>query len=93
MPAPKYKVTYIESTGRAHTALLEGITVDYYGAKTPLNQLATLSAPEPTLLVVQPYDKSSIKAIERAILESDVGLTDAGDAVAFRRGGLMSFFR
>ena len=60
-------------TGRAHTALLEGITVDYYGARTPLNQLATLSAPEPTLLIVQPYDKSVIGAIEKAIQSSTSG--------------------
>ena len=62
-------------TGRATTALLDRITVDYYGAQTPLKQLATVSAPEARLLTVQPYDKSSIKNIERAILESDVGLT------------------
>src|SRR4029453_17536289 len=57
-------------TGRASTALLEGITVDYYGAKTPLNQVSTLSAPEPTLLVVQPFDKTVIAAIEKAIKSS-----------------------
>jgi len=62
-------------TGRASPALLERIVVDYYGAPTPLNQLATLSAPEARLLTVQPYDKSSIKAIEKAINESDIGLT------------------
>jgi len=61
-------------TGRASTALLEGITVDYYGTKTPLNQLATLSAPEPTLLVVQPYDKSVMGAVEKAIKASELGL-------------------
>ena len=61
-------------TGRASPALLDRIVVDYYGAKTPLNQLATISAPEARLLTVQPYDKSSIKAIEKAINESDVGL-------------------
>jgi ribosome recycling factor len=66
-------------TGRASTALLERITVDYYGAPTPLNQLATLSAPEARLLTVQPYDKSSIKFIEKAINESDVGLTPSND--------------
>ena len=62
-------------TGRASPSLLDRIVVDYYGAMTPLNQLATISAPEARLLTVQPYDKSSIKAIEKAINESDVGLT------------------
>jgi ribosome recycling factor len=66
-------------TGRASPALLERITVDYYGAPTPLNQLATLSAPEARLLTVQPYDKSSIKFIEKAINESDIGLTPSND--------------
>ena len=66
-------------TGRASPALLERITVDYYGAMTPLNQLATLSAPEARLITVQPYDKSSIKFIEKAINESDVGLTPSND--------------
>jgi ribosome recycling factor len=71
-------------TGRASTALLEGITVDYYGTKTPLNQLATLSAPEPTLLVVQPYDKSVIGAIEKAIKSSDLGLNPLNDGKLIR---------
>ena len=71
-------------TGRASTALLEGITVDYYGAKTPLNQLATLSAPEPTLLVVQPYDKSVIGAIEKAIKASELGLNPLNDGKLIR---------
>jgi ribosome recycling factor len=71
-------------TGRASPALLERIVVDYYGAPTPLNQLATLSAPEARLLTVQPYDKSSIKAIERAILESDVGLNPSNDGSLIR---------
>lgn len=66
-------------TGRASPALLERIVVDYYGAPTPLHQLATISAPEARLLTVQPYDKSSIKAIEKAINESDVGLTPSND--------------
>src|ERR1700735_730862 len=66
-------------TGRASPALLDRIMVDYYGASTPLKQLATISTPEARLLSVQPYDKSSIKAIERAILESDVGLTPSND--------------
>ena len=71
-------------TGRASTALLDRITVDYYGAQTPLKQLATVSAPEARLLTVQPYDKSSIKGIERAILESDVGLTPNNDGSIIR---------
>jgi ribosome recycling factor len=71
-------------TGRASTALLDRINVDYYGAQTPLKQLATLSAPEARLLTVQPYDKSSIKAIEKAILESDVGLTPNNDGNLIR---------
>ena len=71
-------------TGRASPALLDRISVDYYGAVTPLKQLATISTPEPRLLSIQPYDKSSIKAIERAILESDVGLTPSNDGAIIR---------
>src|SRR5438105_12352450 len=73
-------------TGRASPALLDRISVDYYGTLTPLKQLATISAPEPRLLTIQPYDKSSIKAIERAILESDVGLTPNNDGNLIRLG-------
>jgi ribosome recycling factor len=71
-------------TGRASTALLDRITVDYYGAQTPLRQLATVSAPEARLLTVQPYDKSSIKGIEKAILESDIGLMPNNDGQIIR---------
>jgi ribosome recycling factor len=71
-------------TGRASPALLERVTVDYYGAKTPLNQLSTISAPEARLLSVQPYDKSSIKAIEKAINESDIGITPSNDGNVIR---------
>jgi ribosome recycling factor len=71
-------------TGRASPALLDRISVDYYGASTPLKQLATISAPEARLLTIQPYDKSSIKAIERAIMESDVGLTPNNDGNLIR---------
>jgi ribosome recycling factor len=71
-------------TGRASPALLDRVVVDYYGAMTPLNQLATISAPEARLLSVQPYDKSSIKAIEKAINESDVGLTPSNDGNVVR---------
>jgi ribosome recycling factor len=73
-------------TGRASPALLDRIVVDYYGTATPLKQLATISAPEPRLLTVQPYDKSSIKAIERSILESDIGLTPSNDGNLIRLG-------
>jgi ribosome recycling factor len=73
-------------TGRASPALLDRIVVDYYGTSTPLKQLATISAPEPRLLTVQPYDKSSIKAIERSILESDIGLTPSNDGNLIRLG-------
>jgi ribosome recycling factor len=71
-------------TGRASTALLEGIVVEYYGARTPLNQLATLSAPEPRLLVIQPYDRSAMTDIERAILQSDLGLMPQNDGKLIR---------
>ena len=66
-------------TGRASPSLLDRVIVDYYGAMTPLNQLATISAPEARLITVQPYDKSSIKAIEKAINESDIGLSPSND--------------
>jgi ribosome recycling factor len=66
-------------TGRASPSLLDRIVVDYYGAMTPLHQLATISAPEARLITVQPYDKSSIKFIEKAINESDVGLNPSND--------------
>lgn len=71
-------------TGRASPALLDRIVVDYYGAQTPLKQLATISAPEARLLTVQPYDKGSIKAIEKSIMESDVGLTPNNDGALIR---------
>src|ERR1700747_540047 len=71
-------------TGRASPALLDRIVVDYYGAPTPLKQLATISAPEARLLTVQPYDASSIKAIEKAIMESDIGLTPNNDGKLIR---------
>ena len=73
-------------TGRASPALLDRIVVDYYGTPTALKQLATITAPEPRLLTLQPYDKSSIKAIERSILESDVGLTPSNDGNVIRLG-------
>ena len=71
-------------TGRASAALLDRINVDYYGQATPLKQLATISAPEPRLLTVQPFDPSSLKGIERAIQESDLGLTPSNDGKIIR---------
>ncbi|MFL5847096.1 MAG: ribosome recycling factor [Solirubrobacteraceae bacterium] len=71
-------------TGRASPALLDRIVVDYYGAPTPLKQLATINAPEARMITVQPYDKGSIKAIEKAIMESDVGLTPNNDGALVR---------
>jgi len=71
-------------TGRASPHILDRIVVDYYGAQTPLNQLAQISATEARLLTITPYDKSSIKSIEKAILESDVGLTPSNDGNVVR---------
>jgi ribosome recycling factor len=71
-------------TGRASLALLDPIRADYYGTPTPLNQMATLSVPEPQLIVVQPWDSSQIGAIERAILASDLGLNPANDGKLIR---------
>ena len=71
-------------TGRASTSLLEYIMVEYYGATTPLIQLATLSAPEPRLLVIQPFDRSAMGEIEKAILKSDLGLTPSNDGKVVR---------
>lgn len=71
-------------TGRASPAVLEPVRVDYYGQATPLNQLAVISAPEPSLLVVRPYDPESLEDIERAILKSDVGLTPSSDGRIIR---------
>jgi ribosome recycling factor len=71
-------------TGRASGALLEGITVDYYGAKTPLNQIAGISVPEPRLIVLSPYDKSVLVNVEKAIQQSDLGLTPINDGKLIR---------
>jgi len=70
--------------GRATPALLDRIEVDYYGTPTPLNQLAGITAPEPRLLVVQPWDKNSIGEIEKAIFKSDLGLTPTNDGNVIR---------
>jgi len=71
-------------TGRASPHLLDRVTVDYYGTQTPLNQIATVAASEARLLTITPYDKSSIKAIEKAIQESDLGLTPNNDGNVIR---------
>src|SRR5215510_11154987 len=71
-------------TGRASAALLDRIQVSYYGTPTPLNQLATVGVPEPRLLTITPFDKSSMKDIERAIQESDLGLTPSNDGKLIR---------
>jgi len=71
-------------TGRASTSILDHITVEYYGVPMPLNQVAQLHAPEPSLLTVQPYDPSLLGAIERAILASDLGLTPSNDGRILR---------
>jgi ribosome recycling factor len=71
-------------TGRATPTLLDRIHVDYYGAQMPLRQMATISAPEPRLLTIQPFDNSAIKAIEKAINESDLGLNPSNDGKLIR---------
>jgi len=71
-------------TGRASPALVERLHVDYYGASTPLNQLAGVSAPESRLLVIQPWDRGSMSAIEKAILKSELGLTPNSDGTVIR---------
>jgi ribosome recycling factor len=70
--------------GRASPSLLDRVVVDYYGTQTPLRQLATINAPEARLITIQPYDKSAMKAIERSILESDLGLTPNNDGAIIR---------
>jgi ribosome recycling factor len=71
-------------TGRASAALLDRINIEYYGQQTPLKQLATINVPEPRMLTIQPFDPSSIKAIEKAIQESDLGLTPSNDGKMIR---------
>lgn len=71
-------------TGKANISLLDGITVEYYGAPTPLNQVANISAPEPRLLTVQPWDKTVMQDIEKAILASDLGITPNNDGQVIR---------
>src|SRR4030042_2017040 len=71
-------------TGRAHPGLVEHLRVDYYGVPTPLNQLATISVPEPRLLTIQPWDRQAMGAIEKAILKSDLSLTPTNDGTIIR---------
>ncbi len=71
-------------TGRANPAMVDDVMVDYYGTRTPLKQLATISAPDANLLVVQPYDKTQIAAVEKAILAADLGLNPASDGNVVR---------
>jgi len=71
-------------TGRASTGLVERIHIDYYGTQTPLNQLAGISVPEPHQIVIQPWDRSALGAIEKAIIKSDIGLTPNVDGTVVR---------
>jgi len=71
-------------TGRANPAILSGILVEYYGVKTPLNQISQISVPEPQSLLIKPFDKTSLGGIEKAILESNVGLTPNNDGETIR---------
>jgi ribosome recycling factor len=71
-------------SGRASTALLDRVHVDYYGVSTPLKQVANVAAPEPRLITVTPYDKSAFKNIEKAIRESDIGINPSNDGVMIR---------
>ena len=70
--------------GRATTGLLDKVTVDYYGAQSPINQVANISIPEPRTIVIQPWDKKTLPAIEKAILKSDLGLTPNNDGMVIR---------
>ena len=71
-------------TGRASVSILDHVQANYYGTPTPLNQMASLSAPDPTLIVIQPWDPSTISAIEKAILTSDLGLNPTNDGKVIR---------
>ena len=71
-------------TGRASPALLDRIQIDYYGTPTPLKNIATINVPEPRLLTIQPFDPTAVKQIERAIMESDLGLTPSNDGKIIR---------
>ena len=71
-------------TGRASAALLDRIAIDYYGTPTPLKNMATITAPEPRLLTIQPFDPTQVRAIEKAVMESDLGLTPSNDGKLIR---------
>ena len=71
-------------TGRASPGLVEHLRVDYYGAPTPLNQLATITTPDAKLIVIRPYDRAALGAVEKAILKSDLGLTPSNDGTVIR---------
>jgi ribosome recycling factor len=71
-------------TGRATPAVLNRVTVDYYGTQTPMNQLASFSVPEPRTLVIQPFDKNAMAAMEKAIMQSELGLTPSNDGNVIR---------
>lgn len=71
-------------TGRASTALVERLDVDYYGTQTPLLHMATISVPEPQMIMIRPFDKGSLKTIEKAILASELGLTPNNDGTVIR---------
>jgi len=71
-------------SGRANAALLDSVRVDYYGAMTPLNQMATISAPEPRLIMVKPYDRTVVGAVEKAIQSADLGLNPSSDGEIIR---------
>lgn len=79
----KTEFSYIRA-GKATPSLLDGIKIDYYGSQTPLNQLASVSAPEARMLVVQPYDKNSIESVEKAIMASNLGLNPNNDGMLIR---------
>jgi len=71
-------------TGRANPAILDSIRVDYYGTQTPLNQMATIGVPEPRMVVIQPWDRTAVEAIAKAIQSSDLGITPSSDGVVIR---------
>lgn len=77
------KLSHVQ-TGRATSALLDQVTVNYYGSKSPLNQIGTVTTPEPRLLVIQPWDKTLLKEIEKAIALSDLGLSPSNDGSVIR---------
>lgn len=77
--------------GRANPGLLDKISIDYYGVPTPLNQIAGISAPEPRLLMVQPYDSSTLKDIEKAILKSDLGINPNNDGKGNKTGDFTAY--